>query len=69
MKPGQSIAAKYRRRLSRALTRCGELEKQLQAERSLRRALEAMDFHPTQDPMKLRTLRRMKTNHNRIIES
>lgn len=67
MKP-TTISDKYRRRIAKLTARIAKLETELQAERSLRRAIAALEFAPVQDARKLKTLRRYTTIHQKITD-
>lgn len=56
----QSITA-TRRRVTRLMQRIDRLERELAAERSLRRAIAALDFSPNQDPRKLGRVKAAQT--------
>lgn len=66
MKP-TTISDKYRRRIAKLTARIAKLETELQAERSLRRAIAALEFAPVQDARKLKTLRRYTTIHQKTL--
>ena len=63
-----TTSEKYRRRIAKLTARIARLETELQAERSLRRAIAALEFSPVQEPRKLKTLRRYTTIHQKITK-
>ena len=63
-----TTSEKYRRRIAKLMARIARLETELQAERSLRRAIADLEFAPVQEPRKLKTLRRYTTIHSKITK-
>jgi hypothetical protein len=63
MKWKGSISDRYLLRIARLTAKIGKLERELSAERSLRRAVEKLQFSPTQDKTHLANYKRAKTIH------
>jgi hypothetical protein len=57
------ISNRYLARIARLTAKVGQLERELSAERSLRRAVEKLQFSQVQDKIHLANYKRAKTIH------
>lgn len=66
MRKTLTIAERYLRRIAHLTAKLGRTERELYAERSLRRAVERLKFSPVQDKADLKNYRRAKTIHDNL---
>lgn len=66
MKWAGGISSRYIARIGKLQEKIGKLERELSAERSLRRAVEALSFSKAQDTQALANYKRAKTRHDNL---